>query len=105
MIKPSDCNCEYPLMPHALSCPAGVRKVKAELTRNRRIDRLVQVRDGHTNALLFTVHPATGVLRVRRKGTDYEIRLQDLIAFGNTSQREIFRVQPSILYYETKGKD
>lgn len=54
-------------------------------------NRIVQVRGEMNNPLLFMLDTETMVIEIKHHGVAYLVRVQDLIAFAQTSQRPVFR--------------
>lgn len=57
-------------------------------------NRVVAIKSDGGNYLL-SYHVDSRVLEVHRRGCTYMIPMQDLIDFGRTSERSIFRVVPT----------
>lgn len=57
----------------------------------------VKSEGGH---FLFLYLPESHEIEVHRRGLVYKLRVQDLIDFGRTSQRKVFRVIPTQLAHD-----
>lgn len=55
--------------------------------------RMIQVRGQFDGHLLFLFNPATMEINIKKGGATHSIKVHDLIAFAQTSQRTTFRAQ------------
>jgi len=64
--------------------------------------RMIFVRGVYDGHLLFLFNPATMEIEIKKGGTTHSIKIHDLIAFAQTSQRSTFRAQ---LSFETSEEE